>query len=365
MNHSGAIASSETWYAADNPHHITSNLVLNSSTIVTIEAGCAIYFDGNYYVRPDWETAWCNFNGTAENPILVTYNQGSPAKGDWEYWSMSNLGTVTYTTFEYGGSDPTNQHGMVTDIYIIDHCTFRYSDFHAIYDYDKSPYDRSITNCIFYSNDNGAYNAVKTDSGNTITFQNNLCVGGSYGIFLGEDFDGDNDGATNIYNNTFYGMWRGISAYRFDGTGAIRIKNNIFQGCTNMAINESLGSPTPTYIIDYNCYYDNVDDVFGVSKGANAVNDNPLLAEASPGTDEDDYRLQSIGGRWTGSEWTKDVASSPCIDTGDPAFDYSNEPSPNGGRINIGFDGNTTYASKAVGEGSSAYEYYYRYLMST
>ncbi|ETR67869.1 MAG: hypothetical protein OMM_11129 [Candidatus Magnetoglobus multicellularis str. Araruama] len=35
---------------------------------------------------------------------------------------------------------------------------------------------------------------------------------------------------------------------------------------------------------------------------------------------------------------------SPCIDTGNPNDDYSNEPSPNGNRINMGAYGNTSEA---------------------
>ncbi len=34
-------------------------------------------------------------------------------------------------------------------------------------------------------------------------------------------------------------------------------------------------------------------------------------------------------------------AGSPAIDEGDPATDFLNEPAPNGGRVNLGYDGNT------------------------
>jgi hypothetical protein len=38
------------------------------------------------------------------------------------------------------------------------------------------------------------------------------------------------------------------------------------------------------------------------------------------------------------------------VDTGDPASPYSNEPSPNGERVNLGYYGNTPEAlSSAVG----------------
>jgi hypothetical protein len=44
--------------------------------------------------------------------------------------------------------------------------------------------------------------------------------------------------------------------------------------------------------------------------------------------------------------WLFDDVNSPCIDAGDPNSDYSLEPAPNGGRINMGGYGNTQYASK-------------------
>jgi pectin methylesterase-like acyl-CoA thioesterase len=42
---------------------------------------------------------------------------------------------------------------------------------------------------------------------------------------------------------------------------------------------------------------------------------------------------------------------SPCIDAGDPASDYSGEPSPDGGRVDLGAYGNTAEATSASGDG--------------
>jgi hypothetical protein len=62
-----------------------------------------------------------------------------------------------------------------------------------------------------------------------------------------------------------------------------------------------------------------------------------------------DYHLQSQVGRWDSSlgQWVQDAVTSPCIDAGDPASDYSPEPMPNGGRINMGAYGGTSKASKS------------------
>ena len=62
---------------------------------------------------------------------------------------------------------------------------------------------------------------------------------------------------------------------------------------------------------------------------------------------EMDYHLRSQAGRWNGVEWVYDAETSPGIDHGDPASEYSNEPMPNGRRANIGVYGNTPEASKS------------------
>jgi hypothetical protein len=62
---------------------------------------------------------------------------------------------------------------------------------------------------------------------------------------------------------------------------------------------------------------------------------------------EGDYHLMSVMGRWDPvvESWVKDKSMSPCIDSGDPASPWGNEPEPNGERINMGAYGGTTQAS--------------------
>ncbi|NLT57914.1 MAG: hypothetical protein GXX99_03005, partial [Clostridiales bacterium] len=70
---------------------------------------------------------------------------------------------------------------------------------------------------------------------------------------------------------------------------------------------------------------------------------DPLFADAANG----DCHVKSAAGRWDGSTWVMDAVTSPCIDAGDPASAYANEPAPNGGRVNLGGYGNTAEASKS------------------
>ena len=87
-----------------------------------------------------------------------------------------------------------------------------------------------------------------------------------------------------------------------------------------------------------------------VNWGPGNIDVDPLFADPAA----DDYHLKSQAGHWDpaanggAGAWVTDSVTSPCIDAGDPASDYGNEPSPNGGRINMGAYGNTPFASKSV-----------------
>ncbi len=68
----------------------------------------------------------------------------------------------------------------------------------------------------------------------------------------------------------------------------------------------------------------------------------PVFADEVGG----DYHLQSSGGRYSGGTWATDTVDSVCVDAGNPLTVYTNEPLPNGGRVNMGFEGNTAEASR-------------------
>ncbi|HCO93612.1 MAG TPA: hypothetical protein DIU00_06635 [Phycisphaerales bacterium] len=60
-----------------------------------------------------------------------------------------------------------------------------------------------------------------------------------------------------------------------------------------------------------------------------------------------DYHLRSQAGRWHAGSQSRlqDMLTSPCIDTGNPDSDFSEELPPNGDRINMGAYGGTYQAS--------------------
>ncbi len=94
-------------------------------------------------------------------------------------------------------------------------------------------------------------------------------------------------------------------------------------------------------------------DVQGGWPGNGNLNVDPCFAQRGSWGDPDgavwvsgDYHLQSRTGRWDvdAQQRVVDATTSPCIDAGDPATSPGREPSPNGGRINLGAYGGTSEA---------------------
>jgi hypothetical protein len=96
--------------------------------------------------------------------------------------------------------------------------------------------------------------------------------------------------------------------------GTTTLVNSILWGNTATTAPQLYGSPTVTY----SC-------VQGGYTGTGNISSDPLFVNAAAG----DLRLSG---------------TSPCIDAGNPASDYSLEPEPDGGRINMGAYGNTSEA---------------------
>jgi parallel beta-helix repeat protein len=129
----------------------------------------------------------------------------------------------------------------------------------------------------------------------------------------------------NITNNVFTGNLTGVT---FGWANEPTIRNNIIVNNDTGIHWYDDGSGTPQADIDYNDVWNNDfwDYNPSIQPGPNDIAADPLFTDASAG----DYHLSPC---------------SPAIDTGDPAFDYSNEPEPNGNRVNMGAYGNTSEAT--------------------
>ncbi len=101
--------------------------------------------------------------------------------------------------------------------------------------------------------------------------------------------------------------------------------------------------------------------VQGGYTGEGNIDTDPQFARLGGGTDPNhtnhpaalwtpgDYHLQSTAACWDPNRaaWVRDTKTSPCIDAGSAADAVGAEPSPNGGRIDMGVYGGTTQASRS------------------
>jgi hypothetical protein len=204
-------------------------------------------------------------------------------------------------------------------------------------------------NTIFQCGNSGTTENMREAGGinlknitNTLIENNTIvnCIGG--GIRLGG----------NVGFNTEWTYETGLTAI---------IKNNII---TNTI--EGGNSTASGYGIDIAsgnsaiCTFNNVwgndeGNYFGCIPDVGSISVDPKFKSVVLGTifnntndTTADFHLKSENGRWNSnlSIWETDPESSLCINGGNPNDDYSNEPSVNGNRLNLGAYGNTVYASK-------------------
>ncbi|OYT38714.1 MAG: hypothetical protein B6U86_06120 [Candidatus Altiarchaeales archaeon ex4484_43] len=143
-----------------------------------------------------------------------------------------------------------------------------------------------------------------------------------------------------VESNTIYGNGGDGILIGPDNYYIVTARNNIIADNGGYGIRRE----STTLNLSYNDVWNNTNDsYYNVSSGIGDISEDPLFADPDNG----DFHLKSEAGRWNGTDWVKDDVTSPCIDAGDPNSAYSNEPEPNGDRINMGSYGNTEEASKS------------------
>ena len=143
-----------------------------------------------------------------------------------------------------------------------------------------------------------------------------------------------------VINNVFNEANYGIRIKPGSDVKGVVARNNIIVNNRKYGIFGKVAS-------SYNNLWNNKEGKYanGAQQGTGDISVDPLFANPKAG----DFHLKSQAGRWDPKtkKWVKDDVTSPCIDAGDPKDDFSKEPAPNGGRINMGAYGNTHHASKS------------------
>jgi M6 family metalloprotease-like protein len=149
-------------------------------------------------------------------------------------------------------------------------------------------------------------------------FKNNIFLGDNYSKIAINIKSIEGNAQPLIENNTIMYYDFAVKVQDVMEKPNPTVKNNIFYRNNN--------STNLSGIIEYNNFF-NINNI-GAPIGINGnISINPQFVNVTNG----DYNLDF---------------HSPCIDKGDPNSDFSNEPFPNGNRINLGYLGNTPNATE-------------------
>lgn len=374
----------------------TSYIYPTFASSLTIEPGLEVRFAAASHIVMKGSI---KAEGTASAPILfrsdADFSAQNSETGKDGYILISHLNSQNiessfeYCNFQhmYEGIKCSNTTYVGTASISIKNCSFDLMDYAAVeISSDRDIFSRDnalIENCVISDSMNyGLYMKAYTDYTTACTIKGCLIENcGKSGIFLvrssalikntvldgngcfynaSDSADENGSGIVNqldagveLLNCTIYGSGRyGIYTYgSTTGTaGKINVKNSIIWdnkdtlGTVYGIRAKSSSSLTYSDI--------NGTDSGGVSRGTGCISAEPLFADASDG----DFHLKSAYGRYKDGSWLNDTESSPCIDAGNPASDYSTEPLPNGKRINMGAYGNTAQASKSASSGDESLE---------
>jgi len=182
--------------------------------------------------------------------------------------------------------------------------------------------------------------------GNTAGYGGGICCYASSPAIIGNTINGN--------HGTYPGLGGGIYC---DTSNALIVNNVIsgntatdmgpggifFSSCQSTLVNCIIWGNANRQIGIWTCSlqvtYSDIQDTLWPGVGNISV--DPCFVNPDSG----DYHLQSTVGSYHGGLWLPDPLHSPCIDAGDPGSPFDLEPAPNGGRVNMGFEGNTSEAS--------------------
>ena len=187
---------------------------------------------------------------------------------------------------------------------------------------------------------------------NTI-YENSCYLGGMYGGGIMFEFSSPIIMGNLLWDNSAIGYGGAIFFWYCPNPQVVNntLVNNFanlgsaiacYSGNT-IALNSILMNPggDEIYLADAATLEANYCSIRGGWPGVGNIDTDPLFVD----TVNNDFHLQSTIGSYHGGLWLPDPDHSPCIDAGDPASQYGNEPEPNGGRVNMGAYGNTAEAS--------------------
>ncbi len=265
-NVSGSV--SGTWELASSPYIVVGDISIVGDSLLAIEAGVEIRFDGFYqFVAYGVLSAI----GTEAEPILFTSNATTPNPGDWYNIDLNDSSIIQYCIVEYAGQpEPATNRFAIR----------------------LSGSSEVLNNVIRHNNVSGIGAMFESS-----VIRYNLIYDNSTDFFVGAGIYSQWSSAkienNTIADNNFGGMLHQANS------DSLAVINNIIVNNTGVGFqyDQITGSPFP--IADYNDVWENTPNYQNLSPGAHSISEDPLFVGI------DDYHL---------------TANSPCIDAGDPAF---------------------------------------------
>jgi hypothetical protein len=274
------------WEIAGSPYRVHGDLVVPQDSTLQIDPGVLVLFEGHYQFRI-LENGRLEAVGTVDEPIQFFALQPDSGWGGIRFLQASDSSRLAFCHLRYGLASGGGQADLGGAVYC-------------------SGTDLTLEHCILSSS--------RAQQGGAVA-----CVDQAHARII----------QCTITANT---ADLGGGLYCDDSNPLL--SNCILWNNSPDQIHLS-GSAAPA--VSY-C------DIEGGWPGAGNINADPLFVASNL----NNFHLQSTVGSYAYGFWLQGSADSPCIDAGDPAADYSQEPEPNGDRVNLGAYGNTPQASLSL-----------------
>jgi parallel beta-helix repeat protein len=211
---SGPITSNTVWSVANSPYIVQSDVFVTNGTLLTINAGVTVKFDGLYSLIVN---GTLDATGTSGQPILFTSNQSLPNKSDWNRVRLQGKNNkMDYCKIQYGnyplyimGNDTNN---------IISHCKIENSSGDGVYLKETS--NNTLSNIIVsYCNSNGITVLMSDDNLITNCFSHHNKAFGIYlrtatnNTILNSNSSKNNGGGFELSLKSHYNILKNVKAF--------------------------------------------------------------------------------------------------------------------------------------------------------
>ncbi len=274
------------WEISGSPYRVRGDLIVPQDSTLLIDPGVLVLFEGHYSFRI-LENGCLKAVGTVEEPIQFFALQPDSGWGGIRFLQASDSSRLAFCHLRYGLASGGGQADLGGAIYC-------------------SGTDLTLEHCII----NGS----------------NARLGGAIACV---DQAQARINQCTIADNTA-DLGGGIYCEDSDPL----LTNSILWG----------NSPDPILLSGSAAPAVSYCDIEGGWPDVGNFDADPLFVASNL----NNFHLQSTVGSYAYGFWLQGSEDSPCIDAGDPSADYTQEPEPNGDRINLGAYGKTAQASLSL-----------------